>query len=85
MFGPAEQYLSNSIAARKIDDRLGGIIAFQDPCFNVKIPGKVKMGLDRIDALVRWTMVAPGRQYTNREAFSAKVVGHSAASPNEHG
>ena len=53
MFGPAEQYLRNLIAARKIDDRLCRIIAFQDPRFNVKISGKVEMLLDRIDTLVR--------------------------------
>ena len=84
IFGPAEQYLSNLIAARKIDDCLGGIIAFQDPRFNVQIPGKVQVRLDRIDAFV-CAMVAPGRRHTNRKAIGAKVIGHSAAAPNEHG
>jgi hypothetical protein len=44
---PAEKYLCNLIAARKIDDRFRRVTAFQFARFDMKIPCKIQMSLDR--------------------------------------
>lgn len=51
IFGPAYEYLRDLIATRKIDDRFCRVIAFQDPCFDMKVSGEVQVLFDRLRPL----------------------------------
>src|SRR5207245_5313728 len=60
---PANQYLCDLIAVGEINDALGGIIAFQSPALDVKVPGEVQVLLDRLDVLGRQRALPVVPQY----------------------
>ena len=85
IFGARDEDLSDLMAMRKMNNRLRWVATFDHGCFDVQVFREVQMLFDTFDVPVGLPILLGWTQNADREAIGAEIIGHAAASPDEHG
>jgi hypothetical protein len=82
--GARQKDLRDLVTVCELDQSEGGVVALEDPRFDMKVPSEIEVPLDGLSCLGRQVRQVVGSGHVNSETFGAKIIRNAFAAPDDH-